>query len=137
MGGEFAKALTAEGLSASDVEAQLQRSRARILEAPEAVLLFLDLSLLDTYEDPARTRGEHLMGVQSVALAGGQLLLAAHAEGLAGVWMCAPLFTPAEIRNALDLPATWEAQGLLLLGWAEKETPQKERLDVGQVKRVI
>lgn len=137
MGVEFAKALGAEGLSAEEIEAQLKRSRDRVVEAPAAVLLCLDLDVLDKYEDKDRTRGEYLMGVQSVALAGGQLLLAAHAEGLAGVWMCAPLFTPAEIRNALALPESWEAQGLILLGLAAKEAPPKDRLDIDRVKRVI
>jgi coenzyme F420-0:L-glutamate ligase/coenzyme F420-1:gamma-L-glutamate ligase len=137
MGAEFAKALTAEGLDASQIEAQLKRSRDRVLEAPAAILLCLDTKVLDKYEDQTRTQGEHLMGVQSVALAGGQLLLAAHAEGLAGVWMCAPLFTPAEISNALSLPESWEAQGLILLGWAANEAPQKQRLDIGQVYRTF
>ena len=38
------------------------------------------------------------MGTQSVALAGLQLLLAAHAEGLGGTWICWPLFAPDETR---------------------------------------
>jgi F420 biosynthesis protein FbiB-like protein len=137
MGVEFAKALRAEGLSAEEIEAQLARSRQRVTEAPAAVLLCLDLEVIDKYEDKERSQGEYLMGVQSVALAGGQLLLAAHADGLAGVWMCAPLFTPAEIRSALELPQSWEAQGLILLGWAAKEPPQKERRDATEVKRII
>jgi coenzyme F420-0:L-glutamate ligase/coenzyme F420-1:gamma-L-glutamate ligase len=137
MAAEFQKTLQAGGLSADEVSAQLERSRARIIEAPEAILLCLDMDVLDQYEDQARTKGEYLMGVQSVALAGGQLLLAAHAEGLAGVWMCAPLFTPGEVRKALALPDGWQAQGLVLLGWGEKEAQEKERLDIGRVKRVV
>lgn len=137
MGAEFRKTLQAEGLTEEGISAQLDRSRARILEAPEAILLCLDIDVLDKYEDPARTQGEYLMGVQSVALAGGQLLLAAHAEGLAGVWICAPLFTPAEISRALGLPETWQSQGLVLLGYPVKMPEQRPRKDVLDVTKVV
>lgn len=132
MAPDFERVLQAEGLGAEDLRKQLQRSRDRILEAPEAILLCLDTSALDKYEDDARTRGEYLMGVQSVALAGGQFLLAAHAEGLAGVWMCAPLFTPVAVSHELELPGTWEAQGLLLLGYAAKATEPRPRRPVSE-----
>ena len=137
MGAEFQKTLHAEGLTADEISAQLERSRARILEAPEAILLCLDIDVLDKYEDPARTQGEYLMGVQSVALAGGQLLLAAHAEGLAGVWICAPLFTPAEVAGALGLPESWQAQGLILLGIPVKVPEQRPRNFLSEVKKTI
>lgn len=137
MGTEFGRALRAEGLSDAEVEKQILRSRARLFEAPEAILLCLDTSALDTYEDKARTEGERLMGVQSVALAGGQLLLAAHAEGVSGVWMCAPLFVPTEVQSALKLPESWQAQGVILLGYAASDAVSKERVDLNAVKRVI
>jgi F420 biosynthesis protein FbiB-like protein len=135
MGAEFEKTLKAEGLTAEEISAQLERSRARILEAPEAILLCLDIEVLDKYEDPARTQGEYLMGVQSVALAGGQLLLAAHAEGLAGVWICSPLFTPAEVANALSLPESWQSQGLILLGYPVKVPEERPRDNLADVTK--
>jgi nitroreductase len=137
MGAEFRKTLQSEGLSADEISAQLERSRARILEAPEAILLCLDINVLDKYEDSARTQGEYLMGVQSVALAGGQLLLAAHAEGLAGVWICAPLFTPAEISRSLGLPESWQAQGLILLGYQVKVSEERPRNSISDVTRKL
>ena len=133
MAPEFRAALESEGLDGDAIEAQLARSRARIEEAPEAILLCLDSSVLNTYEDANRSRGEHLMGVQSVALAGGQLLLAAHAEGLGGVWVCAPLFVPGEVAATLDLDANWEAQGLLLLGYPAKESEPRTRQAIDDV----
>lgn len=132
MGAEFETVLKTEGLSSVEIAAQLKRSRDRLLEAPEAVLLCLDESTLDRYADEGRTRGEYLMGVQSVALAGGQLLLAAHAEGLAGVWICAPLFTPTAIQEALKLPSGWQAQGLILLGYPAKEPAARPRQPVAE-----
>ena len=133
MAPDFQAALQAEGLNGADVEAQLARSRARIQEAPEAILLWLDVSVLDTYEDENRAQGEYLMGVQSVALAGGQLLLAAQAADLGAVWICAPLFVPGEVAAALDLPESWQAQGLLLLGHPAKEVEQRPRQPVDEV----
>ena len=127
MGAQFEKVLNAEGVRPAERAAQIKRSSDRLLEAPEAILLCLDTEVLDTFQDEGRTRGEYLMGVQSVALAGGQLLLAAHAEGLAGVWICAPLFAPAEVQQALGLPASWQAQGLILLGYPIKEGPTRPR----------
>ncbi|MCL5428235.1 MAG: nitroreductase family protein [Chloroflexi bacterium] len=135
MGAEFQKTLTADGLTAEEISVQLARSRARILEAPEAILLCLDIDVLDKYEDPARTQGEYLMGVQSVALAGGQLLLAAQAEGLAGVWICSPLFVPTEVSRALGLPESWQAQGLILLGYPVKIPEERPRNSVDQITR--
>lgn len=137
MGVEFERVLRAEGLSEAEVQAQSQRSRARLLEAPAAVLLCLDSEVLDKYEDTGRTQGEALMGAQGVALAGGQLLLAAHAEGLGGVWICAPLFVPAEVQRALELPASWQAQGLVLLGYAAQPAPPRPRRSLKEVVRKI
>jgi F420 biosynthesis protein FbiB-like protein len=133
MAPEFQRALESEGLDAEAIATQLARSRARIAEAPEAILLCLDSSVLDTYADANRSRGEHLMGVQSVALAGGQLLLAAQAEGLGGVWVCVPLFVPEEVGKALDLEESWEAQGLLLLGYPAKDVEQRARNTVDDI----
>lgn len=127
MGAEFRKTLRSEGLDEEQIEAQVVRSAERILQAPEAVLLCLDTAVLDEYKDAGRSAGERLMGVQSVALAGGQLLLAAHAEGLGSVWICAPLFVPGAVRAALELPASWEAQGLILLGEAERVPEPRPR----------
>ena len=133
MGAEFRKTLKSEGMDEEQIEAQLARSAERIIQAPEAILLCLDSRVLDVYEDEARSAGERVMGVQSVALAGGQLLLAAHAEGLAGVWICAPLFAPEAVQAALDLPSTWEAQGLILLGEAESMPEPRSRESLSAV----
>jgi F420 biosynthesis protein FbiB-like protein len=125
---EFRRDLLADGLSEEEVDLQLSRSRLRITGAPVAILLCLDPASGDTYRDERRKQAEALMGVQSVALAGGQLLLAAHAEGLGGVWMCAPLFACEAAQSALKLPAAWQPQALLLLGYpAQIPAPRPRR----------
>jgi len=75
------------------------------------------------------------MAVQSVAMAGENLLLAAHAEGLGACWMCAPLFAPDVVKQELDLPSTWEPQGLVLIGHAAGSSGPRRRRTVDEVTR--
>lgn len=117
LGVEFRRDLLADGLDAAEVNTQVQRSQQRIGGAPLAILLCLEAAAVDTYPDARRQEAARLMAVQSAALAGGNLLLAAHAVGLGAVWMCAPLFAAHAAAAALDLPAGWQPQALILLGY--------------------
>ena len=130
---EFNRDLQADGVSQVEAQRLVDRSRDRIMEAPMVLLLCLDKSLGDKYPDETRQHAEYLMGVQSATLAGGTLLLAAHAEGLGGVWVCAPLFAPGAVRRALDLPEDWEPLGLLLLGYPAAFTKARARRTVADV----
>jgi F420 biosynthesis protein FbiB-like protein len=127
MGAEFRRDLLADGIDPAEVESQVGRSRDRILEAPVLVMLCLDPSELDRYPDQVRTQAELAMAAQSVALAGGTILLAAHAQGLGGVWVCAPLFAQEAVRLALDLPSAWRPQGMILLGYPAKVPDPRPR----------
>ncbi len=133
MGKEFRLSLAAEGLSQHEIETQVTKSRARITGAPVAVVLCANFSVMKAYQNAEREAGEQVMAMQSVALAGGQMLLAAHAEGLGGVWMCAPLFAGAAARRALNLPETWQPQALLLLGWPAGESAMRARRPVSEL----
>jgi coenzyme F420-0:L-glutamate ligase/coenzyme F420-1:gamma-L-glutamate ligase len=90
---------------------------------------------MDRYPDARRTRAERIMGIQSVAMAGQNLLLAAHALGVGACWMCAPLFCPDTVAKALNLPPGWEAQGLVTLGYPEGQPGGSGREPLA--KRVI
>ncbi|HQU36176.1 MAG TPA: nitroreductase family protein, partial [Anaerolineales bacterium] len=92
MADDFQHDLESDGIPPEKIQAQLKRSKDRIISAPVAILLCLDMSEMDSYPDKRRIKAEFRMTVQSVAAAGMQLLLAAHAEGLGGVWACWPLF---------------------------------------------
>ncbi len=135
LGEAFQRDLALDGLPEHEIVAQVERSRQRIQQAPVVILLCLDRSAGDVYPDEKRQQAEYLMGVQSAALAGGYLLLAAHAVGLAGVWMCAPLFAPATAQQALDLPLTWEPQALILLGYPAQVPPARERRPIEEIAR--
>ena len=125
MGARLEADRLADGDDPRAVGADVARSRTRIAGAPVGVLVCLTMEQMDEYPDEKRSRAEYLMAVQGAAMAGENLLLAAHAAGLGGSWLCAPLFAPAVAREALDLPASWQPQGLVLLGWPA--APGKER----------
>jgi F420 biosynthesis protein FbiB-like protein len=125
MGARLEADRLADGDDPPTVNTDVTRSRGRIAGAPVAVLVCLTMEEMDKYPDEKRSKAEYLMAVQGAAMAGENLLLAAQAAGLGGSWMCAPLFAPAVAREALGLAASWEPQGLVLLGWPA--APGKER----------
>ncbi len=127
MGEAFRRDLVEDGYTEETVNLQVSRSRKRIIQAPAAVLVCMDISTLDSFPDAIRQRAAYLMMVQSVAMAGENLLLAAHAMGLGAVWMCAPLFAQYSVIQALSLPAKWEPQGLVLIGYPAKTPEERER----------
>jgi coenzyme F420-0:L-glutamate ligase/coenzyme F420-1:gamma-L-glutamate ligase len=118
--------LTADGLPPGQIAAQATRRRARLTRAPILILLCMTMADVDNYPDEKRRHAEWTMATQSVALAGQNLLLAAHAEGLGACWLCAPLFCPDVVRDTLGLPQDWEPQAFISLGWPD-ESRQKER----------
>lgn len=107
------------------VEAECRR---RFTDAPVLILVCLSMEDMDRYPDRRRMEAEHLMGVQSVAAAVENLLLAAHAEGLGACWVCAPLFCQDAVREALRLPVGFEPQAIITLGYpAEKPQPPSRK----------
>jgi F420 biosynthesis protein FbiB-like protein len=117
---------SADGDAPAVIERDVARSYARITGAPLLIVVSLTLAEMDRYPDPQRSAHERTMAVQSVAMAAQNLWLAAHAEGLGACWLCAPLFVPDLVRRTLALPADWEPQGLLTVGWPA-ETKEKTR----------
>lgn len=124
---DFQRDLLADGIPAEQIHIQVTRSKNRITSAPVAILLCLDMSDMDSYTDRRRAKAEFRMTVQSVAAAGMQLLLAAHAEGLGAVWACWPLFAQETIQKALALPKNWEPQGMFFLGFPADIPEARER----------
>jgi F420 biosynthesis protein FbiB-like protein len=134
---EFRRDLAADGLPTPEIEALVSRSKSRIDQAPLVIVLCLDMSEMDVYPDEKRQQAERLMAIQSTALAGLQLQLAAHAEGLGSVWVCAPLFAPGTVREVLGLSKTWEPQGMFFIGYAEGQLKAKELKPLEEVVRFV
>ena len=123
---DFERDLIRDGLSPEKIQSQIKRSKERIISAPVAILLCLDMSEMDLYPDEKRNRAEYMMASQSVTAAGLQLLLAVHAEGLGGVWACWPLFAQETIQQTLNLTRSWEPQGMLFIGYPDGTPKFKE-----------
>ena len=73
------------------------------------------------------------MATQSVANAGLQLLLATHADGLGGVWLCSPLFAQEAIRDTLKLPDAWEPQAMFFIGYPVEIPKARERKTIQEI----
>ncbi len=114
------------------IERDVQRSRERIVSAPVVIVACLSLRDTDRYPDERRNALEKIMAIQSVAAALQNLLLAAHDLSLGTCWMCAPLFCPDVVREALQLPDDWEAQALITIGYPADAGKFKGRVDFRQ-----
>ena len=130
---DFERDLRRDGVSPEKIQAQIKRSKGRITSAPVVILLCLDMSEMDSYPDEKRQYAERMMAIQSVAAAGLQLLLAAHAGGLAGVWVCSPLFAQEPIQNTLNLSPIWEPQAMFFMGYPAESPQVRERKSVEDI----
>jgi coenzyme F420-0:L-glutamate ligase/coenzyme F420-1:gamma-L-glutamate ligase len=133
MNPRYQQALLESGLDAAEAAVLAEKRRTRLTCAPVVVIVCVAQGDLKAYIDATRSQGEVQMAIQSAALAAGNILLAAHALGLGGVWMCAPMFAPGEVREELDLPADWEAQAMLLLGYPADEPAGRPRRPMEEV----
>ncbi|NJL92755.1 MAG: nitroreductase family protein [Anaerolineae bacterium] len=127
MGERLQDDLRADGVEEAVIARDVQRSWQRITGAAALLCLCLTMQEMDRYPDPLRSAKEHLMAVQSAAMAGQNILLAAHSVGLGACWMCAPLFCPDAVRAALALPTDWQPQGLITLGYPAEEKAQPRK----------
>lgn len=136
MGRRLREDLLADGVDAKAIEADVSRSYSRITSAPVLIALCLSMVDMDTYSDAKRSQNEYLMAVQSVAMAGQNILLAAQGAGLSACWMCAPLFCPDVVRGTLQLPEDWQPQALLTLGYpAEVREKTRKPLEASVIWR--
>lgn len=136
MGKQLRADLSADGVPEAAIEKDVRRSYERITAAPALILVSLTMTDMHVYPDQRRQRNEYLMAAQSTAMAGQNLLLAAHALGLGACWMCAPLFCPEVVRETLVLPGDWQPQGLVTVGYPAEER-QKDRLPLGETVRFL
>jgi F420 biosynthesis protein FbiB-like protein len=133
MAQDFERDLRRDGVTEEKIAAQVRRSKERILSAPVAILLCIDMGEMDSYPDERRQLAERTMAIQSAAAASLQLLLAAHAEGLGGVWVCSPLFAQETIQKTLNLSPSWEPQGMFFIGYPGANPDVRERKDIESI----
>lgn len=99
----------------------VNRSYDRLTSAPVLIVVCMSMIDMDSYSDRKRSHNETVMAIQSTAMAGQNILLAAHDRGLASCWMCAPLFCPDVVQMTLELPQDWQAQGIISIGYSAQE----------------
>lgn len=126
MGERLRQDLMRDGAPPAIIDADVKRSYQRITEAPLLILLCMSLRDMDVYADAARAGHERTMAVQSTAMAGQNMLLMAESLGLGACWMCAPLFCQDLVAQVLGLPADWQPQGMITLGFPT-QTRRRDR----------
>lgn len=137
MAEEFQRDLQKDQVPHEEIAKRVNRSRERITGAPVVVVLCLDMSEMDEYPDTRRKKAEYIIATQSAANAGMQLLLAAHAERLGGVWVCSPMFAQETVQKALNISSTWEPQAMFLLGYPAETPAFRERKLLEEVVKFI
>lgn len=121
MGERWRQDLERDAVPEARIRRLLDRSRARLAAAPVLILAGVLGDARRRWADQHRQRAEELMFVQSLGAAVENLMLAAHARGLASYWLSAPLFCPEAVRLALDLPTDFQPQALIALGYPRED----------------
>jgi coenzyme F420-0:L-glutamate ligase/coenzyme F420-1:gamma-L-glutamate ligase len=124
------KDLKRDGAPAQQRSALTKTYTERFTQAPAVIIACLTLQNMMQYPDEQRQKNERDMAVQSLAAAIQNLLLAAHAQGLATCWYCAPLFCKNVVRETLQIPADVEPQALITVGYPDetRQAPKRNSL---------
>ncbi len=133
MGDTWRQNLQMDGDDAEIVNIRLEKSRQRILSAPVIIIPCLYLEDLDRYPDERRQEDETIMAIQSIGAAIQNMLLMAYDLGLDTGWMCAPLFCPEVVCEALDLDTRLIPQALITVGYAAADPQRRERLPLSSL----
>ena len=125
MGAAWRADLERDGHPEELIARLLSKSERQITSAPALILACLTHEGLRDWPDERRARNEWAMAQQSIGAGMQNMMLAAHARGLASYWISAPLFAPEACRAALDLPEDYVAQAFIVLGYpAEGAAPR-------------
>jgi len=126
MGATWRANLAMDGEPEEVINSRLGNSRQRLLHAPVLVIPCLYLHGLDRYPDARRQEAETIMAIQSLGAAVENLMLAAWSLGLESSWMCAPLFCPEIVCQALDLDPALTPHALITLGYLGREPKRRD-----------
>ena len=116
MGERWQRDLEGDGVPPARIDELVATSHAKLTAAPALVLGCLTWEGLDRYPDEPRQLAEWGMALLSLGASVENLMLAATAADLASCWGAAPIFCPAEARDALSLPRDWLPHALVLVG---------------------
>jgi coenzyme F420-0:L-glutamate ligase/coenzyme F420-1:gamma-L-glutamate ligase len=137
LGGAWRADLERDGHPQDLIANLLRKSERQISSAPALILACLVDEGLRSWPDERRTRNEWAMAQQSIGAAMQNIMLGAHAAGLASYWISAPLFAPEACRDALDLPDAYVAQAFIVIGYPADGATPKPRSDADLSRLVI
>jgi coenzyme F420-0:L-glutamate ligase/coenzyme F420-1:gamma-L-glutamate ligase len=131
MANEWNEDLSEDGVSPSLRKSLVEASIDRFVQAPMLIVACIVMDEVDRYPDRRRQELEHLMAVQSLAVAIQNVLLAAYSGGLGSCWFCAPLFCQAVVKKVLGMPSNAEPQAVITLGYPSEwpETPTRKPIE--------
>jgi len=133
MGAKWRADLLADGLGADEIEVELEKSRRRLTVSPVVLVGAVYPEPLDEYPDAARQQAETLMAAHSLGAALQNVMLAAHANGLASCWMCAPVFCSEVVRDALALDQRLVPHAIVTIGYPARPPRARERPSLDQI----
>jgi coenzyme F420-0:L-glutamate ligase / coenzyme F420-1:gamma-L-glutamate ligase len=133
MAATWQEQLEMDGQDEAVVQIRLAKSRERLETAPLLIIPCLYLEDLEVYPDPERQVAERTMAIQSFGAAVQNLLLHIYAAGLDAGWMCAPLFCPEIVRDALGLDEALTPHALIPVGYAAKDPVRRERRPLSEL----
>ncbi len=133
MGETWQRTLEMDGQDAAIVATRREKARQRILSAPAIIIPCLYLEDLDMYPDQQRQEDEKTMAIQSIGAAIQNMLLMTYDLGLDAGWMCAPLFCPEVVCDALELDTQLIPQALITVGYAAADPKRRERLPLSSL----
>jgi coenzyme F420-0:L-glutamate ligase/coenzyme F420-1:gamma-L-glutamate ligase len=127
MGDRWRRDLADDGLAETRIDALVDASHHKIVDAPAVVLGCLTWDGLDRYPDERRQRAEWGMALLSLGAAVENLMLATADAGYASCWVAAPIFCPEEAGVALALPDGWLPHAMILVGRPDPTYVSRER----------
>ncbi|MBI3089945.1 MAG: nitroreductase family protein [Candidatus Tectomicrobia bacterium] len=139
LAGEMAAAFRADlerdAVEPATIERLCGESVERFGSAPAMLVPCLTMEEMRRYPDARRRRAEEEMAIMSAGAALQNLMLRAHALGLATCWYSAPLFCQEVVRRALDLPAGWQPLAIVIVGYAAVSPPLPPRREFQSLLR--
>jgi coenzyme F420-0:L-glutamate ligase/coenzyme F420-1:gamma-L-glutamate ligase len=122
MAEQWLEDLIGDGIPRENAVKVVEAGKERSMRASALIVACLSMREMETYWDSGRSRLEYIMGVQSLAAALQNILLALHSMGYGACWRCSPLFAPEAVRKVLEIPDDVEPQAMVEVGLKGLET---------------
>jgi coenzyme F420-0:L-glutamate ligase/coenzyme F420-1:gamma-L-glutamate ligase len=122
MAEQWQEDLIGDGVPRENAVKVVEAGKERSMRASALIVACLSMREMETYWDSGRSRLEYIMGVQSLAAALQNILLALHSMGYGACWRCSPLFAPEAVRKVLEIPDDVEPQAMVEVGLKGLET---------------